>query len=385
MESRERRHDIDWIRVIAFYILILFHVGMVFVPWDFHIKNNTTAEWFETWMAFLSQWRLPLLFLVSGAGVYFAFGKRNWKQFAAERTRRLFIPLLLGIFVIVPPQIFIERISNGAVFNNYIEFWGTVFNFIPYPAGGSFSWHHLWFVAYIFVFSLILIPFFVFLRGEGSLKFREKIAEMIDMHPNLIYTFSIPLLAVYYFMAPLFPTTHALYGDWYNLLFSLLFFITGFLICSVKGVWEIIEKKRRLSLRISILPFLFLTLFVWGPTFEIVEEDTYTFFFFYSVLRTILIVSLIYAILGYGKHYLNKPGKFLSYANESVYPLYILHQTVLIVLGFYIIKMDLSIVPKFLLLTAGTFTVSYALYELFIRRFNFMRFLFGMKSRQKEK
>lgn len=385
MEPKERRHDIDWIRVIAFYFLILYHVGMVFVPWDYHIKNSTTASWFETWMLFLNQWRLPLLFLVSGAGVYYAFGKRNWKQFAAERTKRLFIPLALGVFVTVPPQIYIERILEGAHYGNYFEFWGTVFNFVPYPDGGSFSWHHLWFVAYIFVFSLLLIPFFVYMRSSRSSELREKIGGMVARHPSLIYTFFIPSFLVYYFLAPLFPTTHALYNDWHNLTFSLLFFLAGFLLSSINGVWDIIERKRKKSLQIFMLPFLFLLLFVWGPTFEIVDEDTYTFFFFYSVLRTILIVTLIYAILGYGKHYLNKPGKYLSYANESVYPLYILHQTVLIIIGYFIIRMEWSIMPKFFLLIAGTLIISFALYELFIRRFNFMRVLFGMRAVQKEK
>jgi surface polysaccharide O-acyltransferase-like enzyme len=153
--SNGRKHYLDWLRVIAFYLLIFFHVGMIFVPWDFHIKNDVTLEWFETWMAFLSQWRLPLLFLISGMVIFYSIGKRSAKEVIKERNRRLMIPLLVGIFIIVPPQIYFERISDGLVFANYFEFWKTVFEFIPFPEGGSLSWHHLWYVLYIFVYTLI--------------------------------------------------------------------------------------------------------------------------------------------------------------------------------------------------------------------------------------
>lgn len=385
MDLKERRYDIDWLRVIAFYLLIFFHVGMVFVPWYYHIKNNSTAEWFETWMAFLSDWRLPLLFIISGVGVCYALGKRSPKQFMAERAKRLLIPLVLGMLVIVPPQIYFERISSGVQYNNYFDFWKTVFNFVPYPKGGSLSWHHLWFVLYIFVYSILMLPLFLFLRGKKSERLRESISSFIKTYPNSIYLFTIPLFAIYFTLAPLFPTTHALYGDWYNLSFSLMFFLLGFMISSIEGLWAIIAAKRKQSLIISLFPALFLILFLYGPTFEIMNEHTHEFFFFYSIIKTIMITTLLFAILGYGKTHLNKPGRFISYANESVYPLYILHQTVLISIGYYIIKLDWAIIPKFILLVILTFGVSILIYEIFIKKFNLMRVLFGMKSVNKNR
>jgi hypothetical protein len=379
METKERRYDIDWLRVLAFYILIFYHTGMLFVPWEFHIKNQPTVEWFETWMAFLSQWRLPLLFLISGVGVCYALGKRSAKQFAWERTRRLFIPLVIGMFLIVPPQIYIERISNGVHFNNYFEFWGTVFNFVPYPKGGSLSWHHLWFVLYIFIYSLTMLPLFLYLRGQRSVSLREKISSFVKRHPNSIYLIMLPMIIIYYTMSRTFPTTHSLFGDWYNLSFSLLFFVFGFLISVVDGFWDVIAAKRKQSLIISLVPITFLLLFVWGPTFEIMNEDTFSFFLFYGFLKTLLITTFILAVLGYGKALLNRKNRFIVYANESVYPLYILHQTVELVIACFIIKLNWPVMPKFILVVAGTFGISFLIYELFIRRFNLMRFIFGMK------
>ena len=133
IKTQQRKYYLDWLRVIAFYILIFYHVGMIFVPWDFHIKNNITLEWFETWMAFLSQWRLPLLFLISGMVIYYSLGKRSWKGIIAERSNRLLIPLIFGMFVIIPPQIYYERISDGVHFANYWGFLKTVFDLVPYP------------------------------------------------------------------------------------------------------------------------------------------------------------------------------------------------------------------------------------------------------------
>ena len=201
----QRKHYLDWLRVIAFYILIVYHIGMIFVPWDFHIKNDFTIEWFETWMAFFSQWRLPLLFLISGMVIYYSMGKRNWKEIIIERNKRLLIPLLFGMLVIVPPQIYYERISDGIIFASYWEFWKTVFDFVPFPEGGSLSWHHLWYVLYILVYSLIALPIFLYLRSNKSEQLRSRINLIFINSPNLIYLIIIPLLFFYYFLAPIFP------------------------------------------------------------------------------------------------------------------------------------------------------------------------------------
>jgi glucans biosynthesis protein C len=386
MELKERRYDIDWLRVLAFYLLIFYHTGMLFVPWDFHIKNNLTSEWFESWMVFLSQWRLPLLFLISGVGVSYALGKRNANQFIKERTKRLFIPLVFGMFVIVPPQIYVERISNGVRYADYFDFWKTVFNFVPYPMGGSLSWHHLWYVLYIFIFSLIMLPLFLYLRGNKSVRIREAIAGFLKKKPNSIYLLlMVPIFIIYTSLARSFPTTHALIGDWYFLSYTLVFFLFGYLISTIDSFWETIVTKRKQSLIMALVPIIFLELFVWGPTFEIMNEDSEFFFYFYAILKSFLIAAWLLALLGYAKVYLNKPNRFIRYANESVYPLYILHQTVELIIACFIIKLDWGIIPKFLLVVVGTFGLSFIIYEVFIRRLNFMRFLFGMKSMEKQK
>jgi len=374
-----RKHYLDWLRVIAFYFLIFFHVGMIFVPWDFHIKNNITLEWFETWMAFLSQWRLPLLFMISGMVIYYSMGKRTAIGIIRERAKRLLIPLLLGIFVVVPPQIYFERISNGVEFADYWEFWKTVFNFVPFPEGGSLSWHHLWYVLYIFVYSLAALPLFLYLKSEKSSPLKERVNKYFRSHNNSIYIIILPFLLFYYFLAPVFPTTHALIDDWYNHSISFTIFLLGFCISSFEGLWQAIVENRKRSLILSLIPGSILILFVWGPTFDLFNEDKEFFFIFYTILKWTFIVSWLFTVLGYSKFMLNNPGKILTYANESVYPIYILHQTIMIIFGYYIIQYDLNVYFKFILITLITFVGSFVFYEIFIKRFNPMRLLFGMK------
>ena len=385
MYTAERRHDIDWLRVIAFYILIFFNVGMIFVPWDFHLKNNVTVEWFETWMAFLHQWRLPLLFMISGIVLYHSMGKRIGKKYFAERSRRLLIPLIFGIFVIVPPQIYYDRLFHGIKFENYWEFWKTVFNFVPYPMGGSCSWHHLWYVLYIFIYSCIAYPLFKYLRNDKSLVLRNKIGSFLKRHPNSIYIISIPFLVFYYTLAQKFPETHGLIDDLYLHSVSFSLFILGFGISSVNGFWDVIVAKRKQSLIQAAVPGILLILFLWGPTFDIPFEDADWFIYAYGIFKMVLIPSLLYAILGYGKVLLNKPSKILTYANQSVYPLYILHQSVELIFAYYIIQLDWGVLPKFVLLVAVTFGISLLIYELLIKRYNFTRILFGMKTISKIK
>lgn len=375
----ERKHYLDWLRVIAFYILIFYHIGMIFVPWDFHIKNTVTLEWFETWMAFFSQWRLPLLFIISGMVIYYSMGSRKWKGIIIERTKRLLIPLIFGMLVIVPPQIYYERISEGIQFSSYWEFWKTVFNFVPFPDGGSLSWHHLWYVLYIFIYTLIALPLFVFFKSESSFSLKQVINNRFTIQPNLIYLLIIPLILFYYALAPIFPSTHALIDDWYNHSVYFIIFISGFLISASDGIWNAITLQRKKSFFAAIVPGIILILFVWGPTLEIVNEDSEFFFVVYAILKWTFATNIIFTILGYSKFLLNKPSAVLSYLNESVYPLYILHQTIMIVTGYYIIQLNISIGLKFFLIVITTFGGSILIYELLIKRFTPMRLLFGMK------
>lgn len=376
MSTSERRYDIDWLRVIAFYLLILFHTGMLFVPWDWHVKNPETSSAFEPIMAFLHQWRLPLLFFISGVGVRFALKFRSPMRFLGERYIRLMIPLTFGMFVIIPPQIYFENLQNGIVYASYFEFYKTVLEFEPYPPG-SFSWHHLWFIIYLFTYCLICLPIFLFLRSERGEKILNKLSGLIKK-PGIILLFAIPLSIIYSLLVLEWPVTHNLTEDWYNFFYNIVFFLIGYIVCSKKDFWDTIEKQKYFFLitAVSITTFLYLT--SWFPVWTLFTFEGFDLHI-YGMLKSINILAWIFLIIGFARRPLNEPSRILKYANESVYPFYILHQTITVSSGYFIVQWNLSIPLKFIIVLVVTFLGSYLIYELFIRRFNLMRLLFGLR------
>lgn len=367
---KERRHDIDWIRVLVFDLLILYHVGMFFVPWGWHIKNETVTEFLILPMLFINQWRLPILFVVSGMGTRFALSRRSAKKFAKERIIRLFIPLVFGMLFIVPPQVYVERLSEGATYTSFLNFYPHYFNGI-YP-NGNFSWHHLWFLPYLLVYSLIFTPLFLFLRKKKDSLFLKKISANITKYPLILYIFALPLLCVEIPLKPLFPQTHAFVGDWYALPMYAFYFLSGFLLIMIKDVlWQSLQKIRYLTLSAGIV--LFSTL-IWGWNNDLSHEIV-------SLVRILNLWSWILTIFGFASKYLNRPSAVLAYRNQAVYPFYILHQTITIIIGYYLMDLDMSIALKFLIMAVGTFAGTWLLYEGVIRRIAFLQPLFGLKKK----
>ncbi len=370
-----RRYDIDSLRVIAFALLILYHVGMFFVPWSFHLKNEVVYPDLGLPMLFLNQWRLPLLFVISGMGTWFALQKRTGGQFAAERLRRLFVPFLFGCLVIVPPQIYLERLVQGVDVGRYFfDFWPVDPATGPYPEG-DVSWHHLWFILYLLIFSLLLAPAFVWLRKHPRAWLIRATQWLAGQRWGL-YAFAILPLVWQLWLGRRFPHTNALVGDWHNLLGSCTLFFTGFLLLSAKErFWENVTRNRRSYLIVGVAGFGLL-LGCWELWRDFPHRSLMI-----DLLRTINMWSWILALFGFAARYLNRPSRALSYANEAVYPFYVLHQTVIIVLGYYLMNVSMGFWPKFSIMVVGTFAITWLIYEVAIRRWRVTRWLFGLRPR----
>ncbi|MTI32876.1 glucan biosynthesis protein [Cytophagales bacterium RKSG123] len=367
-----RRYDLDWLRVLVFGLLIFYHVGMFFVPWDYHLKNNVIYEWVRWPMLFVNQWRLSLLFVISGMGTCYALALRNGKHFAWERLIKLGIPLIAGMILIVPPQVFYERLANAQFTGTYLQFLkGPAFIGI-YPEG-NISWHHLWFLPYLLIYSLLLIPLFIYLRNNPTARFILWVKNWIS-RPFGIYLFVIPLYFTEAFLEPFFPVTHALTDDWFTFINFFILFFYGFVLISMGNFyWKIIDQVKKKALAIGIFSFSILCTIWLG------FEDSTFVHFTEAFFKVINFWSWILVIFGYGAKYLNKPSKLLSYCNQAVYPFYILHQTVTIVVAYYLMNLDWGFTPKFLIISAATFLFSWIIYEFLIRRIYFVRPLFGLK------
>lgn len=370
-----RRYDLDWLRIIVFGLLIFYHVGMFFVPWDWHLKNNHLYSWLEYPMLFINQWRLPILFVISGMGTYYALSKRTGLQFAQERIKRLLLPLIFGILVIVPPQVYLERLSKSEFSGTYFQFLSSMFSSGLYPKG-NLSWHHLWFLPYLLSFSLLLTPIFIYLKRNPENIFIITVRKVLSSPLGFLW-FAAPLLLTELFLKPYYPQTFFFIDDWFTIGFNILLFLYGFIFISAGNIfWRNVSRHRGSFLASGILSFVLLLLIkLKFPELNVIEAIV-------SVLNT---GSWILALFGYAAKHLNKSNDVLSYANKAVYPFYILHQTIIIALAFFVKDLEWGLIPKFSLMLAVTFAITLIIYDRVILKVSILQPLFGIKAvRRKE-
>jgi glucan biosynthesis protein C len=373
LTGSQREYGLDWLRVIAFVILIGYHTGMFFVPWEWCIKNPEQSESLTWVMIFFNRWRLPLLFFISGAGGFFSLRRRSFGRFATERVRRLLLPLAFGMLVVVPPQIYFERLWRGQTTASYWQFWKTVFEFVSYPAG-NLSWHHLWFVAYILVYSLVGIPLFMALKSAAGRRFVESLARLAEK-PGLIYLFNVPSIGVALWLGPKWPTTLNLVSDWANFTGSLVTFLWGFIICGHGRFLDLLVRKRREFLALAlVMTAVFYGVRVtgsnagWNPTTRLWAN---------VLIDSYLAMGWILGLVGWSRELFNRDSPLLRYANRAVYPFYIAHQTITVTLGYYMIPWKAPVAVKLPLLAAGTFFGSWIVFEL-VRRHPVTRAVMGI-------
>lgn len=371
--EKTRRYDLDWLRVMVFGLLIFYHVGMFYVPWGFHIKNDVIYDWMRWPMIFVNQWRLPILFVISGMGTAFAMGHRSIWTFIKERFLRLAIPLGVGMLLIVPPQVYIERLIVGDFSGSYWEWWtGPAFEGV-YPTG-NISWHHLWFLPYLFIYSLILGPIFVWIKSKFSNKLHT-LGEKLTTKPGLLFLFIIPLYLYESLLEPFFNVTHNLVHDWFNFISSMTLFFYGFLLINIGDkLWEAIHKLRFTAPIIGLIGFCG-QLIIWFNF-----EDSTIIHFTEALLKTTYLWSAILTIAAWAAIWLNKPSKSIAYANRAVYPFYIFHQTLTIIIGYFLLQVDYPFAIEFTVMVGGTFLGSWLLYEGVVLRTKLTRIMFGVKG-----
>jgi len=347
----DRRHDIDWLRVIAIALLLIYHVGIVFQPWGFYIgfiQNTETSEAIWIPMALLNVWRIPLLFFVSGMGVCFALRRRDWKQLLLERARRILVPLIFGSFFIVPIHTFIFQ-----------KYYGME---IVYAQ----SVGHLWFLLNICIYVIQIIGF-AFLDKSYNYKFFNYTRKLLK-RPYFLYLFLIPLVLEAELLNPKYFSLYV--GTTHGFILGMLAFFFGFLFIAIgDAFWNAVEKMKTISL-ILALALYFIRLFY----FELSAPN---------YLMSIESMNWIFAVLGFGYKYLNKPGKILSYLSQAAYPVYIIHMIFLYLASFIFLPLNISLELKLILIILLTFAGCFVTYDLIIKRIGFLRPLFGLKGNHK--
>jgi len=342
-----RRYDIDWLRVIAIGLLLIYHVAIGFQAWGRMIGFITSREpWAALWlpMALLNIWRIPLLFFVSGMGVYYAMQSRTWSQLILERTRRILLPFVFGIFAIVPLHLLVWR-------------W-------YYSMDLNYSWDpgHLWFLGNIFSYVVLLFPIFYLIKKHESGTIIRWIKATLSKPWGLVLVwvcFAGEALAVD-------PMPFELYaGTWHGFVLGLLAFFFGFcFVLTGDGFWKMVQKWRWVFLIAGMLLYFTRMGQVWG------SQPGY--------LLTLESFSWILTVFAFSSLHLNKSGQVLAYLSQAAYPVYILHMVFLYLGSAWIFPLAIPVQLQFVLVLLITFIGSFGTFEL-IRRITLLRPLFGLK------
>jgi hypothetical protein len=370
----ERHYGMDWLRIGAFAILIFYHVGMVFVPWGFHVKTAAPADWVAIPMLFPNAWRLMLLFLVSGFASRKLLAKSpSAGRFLANRNARLLVPLLFGMAVIVPPQSWVQLVGQHGYAHGYLWFWTRdYFRFAALDGVILPTWNHLWFVAYLWVYTLALCAL---------------LALKLDLQKHFDQLFGgagalwIPLVYLLLFQVLFFhrgEETHDLFRDGIAHIAYFPAFLFGF---GLAGSRVTMAAFARLWLPAALLSLagyaVVASLEADWPNLPIPSGWGHSVF---AVAREIQTWASIAALIGLAERYLNRDHRWRAMLTEAVFPFYIIHQTAIVLGEYWLLPLHLHPVAEFAILVAGTWAACWAFY-LIGREIGWLRPLIGLRPR----
>ena len=378
-----RRYDLDWLRVIAFLILIFYHSGMFYVTWDWHVKSihaGPEAEWL---MRLSSPWRLSLLFFISGLALRFAADKRPAGAMMKSRLLRLGLPILCGMILVVAPQSWLQLVESGEFQGSFFAFWPHYIDPTSEFSITTPTWNHLWYVVYLLVYSLMILPFagpFSRFASGAMAKLARRVfagrmgivwAVVVPVAPHLLYRVVLD---------PHFPTTHDLTWDWANHAHSLTMVLTGYFLAKDEAFWDAIRRGWKLIAGLTIAMGAVMTL-VWN-NWELFGGEVApleAWLWPARVGRVLFAWMVIYSLLGMAQQFLNRDSKALRYLTDAVFPWYILHQTLIVMFGFWLTRQGLPVAVEATLVIGLTVLGCVVGHEL-VRRIPLVRLFFGLKG-----
>jgi len=372
-----RRYELDWLRVFAMFVIFLFHCARFFDSDDWHVKNMQSDAVISIFVLFSVQWIMPLFFILSGISTYYSLSFRSAGAFVRSRFKRLVIPLVFGIFVLVPPQVYIERVSH-------FQFSGSYFQFYPhyldgfYAFGGNFAWMglHLWYLLILFVFSILTLPLFIYLRRPGPQGFTSKATSRFN-HRGLLFSLALPLAILEIVLDPT-GIGRRDFGGW-SLFLYMIFFLYGYVLFPNRRIRETIEASRILTLSCAIATTV--VALICELTIGFPGYGNSAYFIGLTVLRAFIAWFWLLCIVGFGCRYFRFSNNFLRYANQAVLPFYILHQTIIVAICFYLINWDINVYLKYLVIAGSSVAAILLIYQLIIKQLDVLRFLFGLKKK----
>jgi len=376
----ERRNDIDWLRIFATLMIFFFHSARAFDTIPFHIKNGETYMSFTVFIIFTSIWIMPLFFMLSGISSYYALRHRTQKEFIKERSKRLMVPYIFAICTVLSIHVYFEALFGSDYlppFNgSFLEFFFlNYFSRGFYGEGGFFpiTGIYLWFILFLFIFSMISLKLFIYFR-KVTIEYKlSKLADFCTKKGGILILV-IPLILLQ-LIGILFLGFLVLSG--WSILVYLCIFIYGYIFASNDKFKKAIDKNYTLTFIIGIISSIIAIIAYLNLSFEI------TVLILFIVFAPLGCLCWLVTILGFANKYLNKNSKHLKQLNDLVLPFYIIHQTIIVMVDYYIIQLNISVILKYLIVLAIAFGLTLGL-VLIIRKINILRLLFGMRLKKNQ-
>lgn len=376
-----RKYELDWLRVFAISIVFIYHSTRFFDLTIWHVKNVETHVWVEVFNIFITRWMMPLFFVISGGSLYFVIGKSGgWRKFYTDKFLRLMIPVLVASVTHSILQVYLERLNNGQIdgslFKFYPDYFRGVYLGIAASGSGNFAFHgmHLWYLLFLFIYGLACYPLFKWFKGGGSKALNSFIR--FSTTPGLtLISFIFPLVILKVLLPGWFINVGN--GGW-GFLYYFWFLISGFLILSSEKLQLSIKSRRWFYLLLGTA-FLFCYLYLqFGISHPVLQGQLGDGVL--SLLSFLSSWSCLFTLLGFAFQHLSFDKPLLNRFNEGVLPFFILHQTVLLGIGYLVIQWQMNDLLKWVIVSFSSFTVIVLIYTLLIRRIDLLRFLFGMKT-----
>ncbi|NHJ87966.1 MAG: acyltransferase [Asgard group archaeon] len=374
----ERRYDLDWLRIIGILLVFIFHCARFFDTLDWHIKNNwpldvplsEQSEGMTTFIYYLGGPGMPLFFMIAGMVTFYALRNVKGGLYALDRVIRLLVPFVIGLFTHIPLQIYLERVSHGDFTGTFSEFYRQMFNG-RYGFGGDFDYFglHLWFLLVLCFISLITLPLTIYYSKDKNLVKLDRFTNILNK-PVMIFLFPIPII-IFELVNALTGGHIFVFGAW-TVISYLIYFIYGYLIATNIKFKNTIEKHAIAALIVVLISGVFL---FFLPKFNIDENIKNLLFLFVAVYYSWCVLISLFAL---GSKFLNRDNKARKFMNELVMPFYVIHQTIIVVIGFFIVQLNMYFLVKYLIIIVTSFTACVILL-MPIKYLNPLRVIFGMR------
>jgi glucan biosynthesis protein C len=374
-----RLHYLDWLRVLATLGVFLFHAINVFGPFKYEINNAERSDVILMIQVFFFPWGMPLFFMVSGVGSWFALRRRTAVQFTRERTLRLLVPFFTGTLLLGPVQLYLSwshRSQTGVFTGSFSEFLVDRLPRIGPKFFGAFG-YHMWFLGFLFAFSLLALPLFTWLKGEAGRRTVSRLAGLCERRGGILL-FILPIAVIRLGLQPFFPEQQ----DWADFFAHGAFFVLGYLLFTDERFLRAIRRDWPILLGAGIIAILAATAI--GMSIESFDLEKAPRTFLELVLWGLIAVCgwcWTAFMLFIGMRYLDRDSKALRYGQATLLPFFVVHQPVILAIAYFVVQWEASIALKLLVVVLGAFVVSIGLTELVIKRVGILRLLFGMKAR----